>query len=145
MNPRVNDAALVLRLTLAGVIVFYGCRNLFGWFDGPGIAVALTHYDATPGIPRVVSLFLLIFEYCCGAGVLLGFLTRLSAAGIGMIAITALAVTVLPETAGTEFGMRVVTLGMCCALLLTGAGSFSIDRILRKRYGNEGLAGRLMG
>jgi putative oxidoreductase len=136
-----NDAivALVLRLVL-GVIFFpHGMQKLFGWFGGYGFSGSLGWFTGTMGIPALFAVLVILAEGLGSLGLLTGFLTRLSALGIALTMIGAILMVHLPngffmnwdgKKAGEGYEFHLLAIGISVALVISGGGKWSIDRII---------------
>jgi putative oxidoreductase len=78
-------------------------------------------------------------ELIGGIALLVGLLTRLSAAAMIAIQVGAIATVTWARgfsfAAGGGYEYNLALLGMCVALLLTGGGYYSVDRCLTGRRG----------
>ncbi|MBV9849042.1 MAG: DoxX family protein [Armatimonadetes bacterium] len=126
-------ALLALRLVLGIVFMAHGAQKVFGAFGGPGWA------NVIKGMGPVLGVLVPIGEFFGGLGILLGFLTRFSAASIAVIMLGAILKVHLAngffmnwggKQAGEGFEYHLLVIGMCAALLLTGPGLLNIGRSL---------------
>lgn len=136
-------ALLLLRVPLGVIFFAHGSQKLLGLFGGHGLTATLKNFEAHLGIPPVLTLLAIVAEFGGGLGVLCGFLTRLSAAGIATTMAVAiykvhmangffLNVACAPGRGhGIEF--NVALLGMALALVVAGGGQWAIDRFIWKR------------
>ncbi len=133
--------ALIVRLALGIVIFPHGAQKLLGWFGGNGFAGTIQHFTENMGIPYALALLVIIAEFFGSLGLIVGALTRIAAFGIGCVMIGAIVTVHWPHgffmnwsgnKAGEGFEFHILAIGMCLALMLRGAGAFSIDRILGK-------------
>jgi putative oxidoreductase len=92
-NFEITDliAPLMLRIPLGLIFMAHGSQKLLGLFGGQGLTGTLKSFEDKLGIPPIFTLLAILAEFGGGFGVLTGFLTRLSAAGIS-------AVMMLPST-----------------------------------------------
>ncbi|ASP42873.1 hypothetical protein AMR47_19395 [Leptospira interrogans] len=80
--------SLILRL-VAGIVIFpHGALKLLGWIGGYGISGTMGYFIGQ-GIPAPIAFLVIIGESLGALGLIFGFLTRLSAFGIGIIMIGA--------------------------------------------------------
>lgn len=80
--------SLILRL-VAGIVIFpHGAQKLLGWFGGYGFSGTMGYFIGQ-GIPAPIAFLVIIGESLGALGLIFGFLTRLSAFGIGIIMIGA--------------------------------------------------------
>ena len=126
-----------LRLALGVAFVGHGAQKVFGSFGGPGFA-KFTSFPAPFSFMRPSAAWMAaaaLAELVGGALVLLGLFTR-----VGAFLITCVMLTVIfgvlrnkgffaPE--GME--MAVAFLAMALALLITGGGQASVDRMIGGR------------
>lgn len=134
---------LVLRLTLGIVIFPHGAQKLLGWFGGPGVASEIAALESHLGIPAFLTVLVIIAEFFGSLGLIGGFLTRLSAFGIGAVMLGAVFLAHLPfgffmnwfgTQKGEGFEYHLLAIGLAIALLIRGGGAWSVDRLLAGRY-----------
>lgn len=132
---------LVLRLTLGIVIFPHGAQKVLGWFGGGGFSGTLDAFSQYWGIPAFLTVLVIIAEFFGSLGLITGFLTRLSAAGIGLVMLGAMFMVHWSNgffmnwtgaQAGEGFEYHLLTLGIVITLLITGGGRFSVDRSLNR-------------
>ena len=124
---------LILRLVIGGLQAGHGSQKLFGWFSGPGLkgtAGFLESMGLKPGTPWATAAA--ASEFGGGTLTTLGFLHPLGPLGtIGaMVMATAKAHWGKPIWAsqgGAE--LPVMNMAAALALMLTGPGRFSLDRV----------------
>ena len=134
---------LLLRLSLGVIFIAHGSQKLFGAFGGYGLTATFNAFEEKLGIPPVLTLLAIIAEFGGGIGVLCGFLTRLSALGIASVMAMAmykvhavhgffLNMPCLPGKGhGIEFNLALI--GMALALVFTGGGAWSVDRLIWRK------------
>src|SRR5258708_29237740 len=124
---------LILRLVMGGLLVGHGSQKLFVWFSGPGLkgtAGFLESMGLKPGTPWATAAT--ASELGGGTLPTLGLLHPLGPLGtIGaMVMATAKAHWGKPIWAsqgGAE--LPVINMAAALALMLTGLGRFSLDRV----------------
>ncbi|HYR21218.1 MAG TPA: DoxX family protein [Myxococcales bacterium] len=136
-----NDpAALVMRLALGLVFFAHGGQKVLGWWGGYGASATIQGF-AKMGLPPVVTVLIMAAELGGGILLILGFLTRLAALGIGCVMAGALflvhaKVGFFMNWAGTQkgegFEYHILALGLAIALLIKGGGALSVDRALAR-------------
>jgi putative oxidoreductase len=136
-----NDpAALVMRLALGLVFFAHGGQKVLGWWGGYGASATIQGF-AKMGLPPVVTVLIMAAELGGAILLILGFLTRLAALGIGCVMAGALfmvhaKVGFFMNWAGTQkgegFEYHILALGLAIALLIKGGGALSVDRALTR-------------
>jgi len=136
---------LILRVFLGCVIFFHGGQKLMGWFGGNGFDGTMGFFTTKLGFPAVIAFLVIIGESFGALGLITGFLTRLSAAGVAMIMLGAIAMVHwsngifmnwMGNQAGEGFEFHLLALGLAIPLILYGGGKFSVDQIIEKKLLN---------
>lgn len=121
---------LVQRLGIAAVFFQSGRTKVEGWFTIPDTTVELFSSEyALPLLPPDIAAYLAAgAEHLFPALLVLGLFTRLSAAGLlGMTMV--IQIFVYPDAWWTEHSLW---MAMQLALIVRGAGLFSLDALLSK-------------
>ena len=136
-----NDVALTtLRLVLGVVFLAHGSQKMLGWFGGYGFHGTMGFFEHL-GMPAPVAFLVICTEFFGGLGLIVGLLTRIAALGIGVEMIGAIFMVHLPNgffmnwygtQKGEGFEYHLLAIAVAAALLLRGAGAFSLDRALSK-------------
>ncbi len=135
-----DDVALLILRVLLGVVFFpHGMQKLFGWFGGYGFSGTFGFFTGSMGIPAIFAFLAIIAEGLGWLGLITGFLTRLSAFGIG----TNMAVAVLMfhykfgifmnwdgKQAGEGFEYHLLAIAIALALIIRGGGKWSVDKAI---------------
>ncbi len=133
-------ASFMIRIPLGMIFLAHGSQKLFGLFGGNGLTSTFRIFEEKLGIPPIFTLLAIIAEFGGGLGVLTGFLTRLSAAGIASVMAVAIYkvhwvngffmnANCLPGKGhGSEFALAL--LGMALYLMIAGGGKWCIDRLI---------------
>lgn len=129
-------APLLLRVALASVFIYHGLEKVRPE-NGYGIRWAqMMKEDAPPVLINAPPLQLLVAwgELLGGVAVALGIMTRLAA--LGLIIIMCGAVFTYSGQHGFSavekgYEYNFVLILMCAALLLSGPGTFSLDRVIK--------------
>lgn len=137
----VNDVALTILRVVLGVVFFaHGAQKMLGWFGGFGFHATIGFFGHI-GIPAPVGVLVICIEFFGGLGLIFGLLTRIAALGIACDMIGAMFIVHLPNGffmnwMGSQRGEGVeyhlLVLAMAAALLLRGAGAFSLDHAFSK-------------
>ncbi len=130
----VDTSLLALRLIVGVIFAAHGAQKVLGLFGGPGLAGM---YSMMGPLGILVS----VGEFFGGLGLIVGFLTRFSAASLIVIMLGAIGMVhgkngfflgMGPEStladAGFEYNLALI--GLLLPILLAGPGQFSIGRFL---------------
>src|SRR6202140_265098 len=136
-----NDVAFaLLRVVLGVVFLAHGSQKMLGLFGGYGFHATMEFFTHM-GMPAAVAFLIICTEFFGGLGLIFGLLTRIAALGISGLMIGAIFMVHLPNgffmnwmgtQKGEGFEYHLLALAMAAALLLRGAGAFSLDRTLSK-------------
>ena len=129
---QIDTALAVLRVVLGITFIMHGGQKLFVYgFAGVSGAFAQMGIPA----PGLLGPFVAFVEFFGGIAILLGLLTRLAALGIAATMAVAILTVHLKNgffaPTGVEFPLAL--LGSAIALIITGAGDFSLDAVVGKR------------
>ena len=129
---------LVLRLTLAVVMFAHGAQKALGWFGGTGLRGTLDFLRKS-GVPSPVAVLTIMAEFLGPLGLAVGLLTRVAALGIAAVMLGAI-LTVHRQhgffmnwygnAQGEGFEYHVLVIGLAVALVLNGAGVWSLDAVI---------------
>ena len=129
---------LALRLTLAVVMFAHGAQKTLGWFGGYGLRGTLDSLRKS-GVPSPVALLAIMAEFLGPLGLAVGLLTRVAALGIAAVMLGAI-LTVhrrygffmnwYGNEQGEGFEYHVLAIGLAVALVLNGAGMWSVDAMI---------------
>jgi len=132
----------LLRAVLGTVMFAHGAQKLLGWFGGYGFDATIGFFGQALGIPAPVAMLVVIAEFFGGLGLISGFLTRLSAAGVAAVMAGAVYFTHLPngffmnwsgQQAGEGYEYHLLVAAMAGALAVLGGGWASIDSLVAGR------------
>jgi len=135
-------AGLILRLTLGIVMFPHGAQKLLGWYGGFGFTGTLGFFTEQMHLPWLIAFLIIIGEFFGSLGLLVGFLTRFSAASIGVIMLGAISLVHSPhgffmnwagKQAGEGYEYHLLVLGISIALVIIGAGRWSVDGLIAKQ------------
>lgn len=130
----IDLALLILRLVLGAVFVAHGAQKLFGSFGGPGLKGTSGFFDQL-GLRPAGTLALLagLAEFVGGLLVAVGFLTPIAAIAL-IVVMGVAAFTVHLQNgffaAGGGYEFNLALAGIALALLVAGAGAYSLDGAL---------------
>lgn len=133
---------VVLRAMLALVIFPHGAQKLFGWFGGFGFEGTMNYFTTTVGLPWVIGFLVILFESVGTFLLLIGAGTRIMAFAYLLLATGILFTSHVQHgfflnwygnQAGEGYEYFLLWIAMALALLISGAGKYSIDRLLVKK------------
>lgn len=133
-------APLMVRIPLGLIFMAHGSQKLLGLFGGQGLTGTFKTFEEKMGIPPIFTLLAIIAEFGGGFGILSGFLTRLSAAGLSAVMLVAIYKVHwingfflnIGCVAGRGHGIEynIALLGMALYLLIAGGGRWCLDRLV---------------
>ncbi len=133
-------APLMIRIPLGLIFMAHGSQKLLGLFGGQGLTGTFRTFEDKMGIPPIFTLLAIIAEFGGGFGILTGFLTRLSAAGLSAVMLVAMykvhwingfflnGACIAGRGHGIEY--NIALLGMALYLLIAGGGRWCLDRLV---------------
>ncbi len=131
---------LIIRIPLGIIMMAHGSQKLFGIWGGAGLAGTFKIFEEKFGIPPIFTLLAILAEFVGGLGILIGFLTRISAASIMGVMFVAISKVLIgngfflrgPSGDGIEFAFALFS--MAFYLLVVGGGTWCIDRMIFKDF-----------
>ena len=133
---------LILRVMLGVVMFPHGAQKLLGWYGGFGFAGTLGFFTEQMHLPWLVALLVIIGESFGSLGLLIGLLTRFTAASMALIMVGAIGLVHWPngffmnwfgKQAGEGFEYHLLVIAICAALVIIGAGKWSVDGVIAKK------------
>ncbi len=129
-SPRQLGLGLAaLRLAVAAVFINHGRQKLFV-FGFAGVTGAFTHMGVP--VPGLMGPFIGLLEFFGGIALAIGLLTRLFALGFVFDMLGAILLVQLKRGFG-GFELEFLLLVSSLALVLAGAGGFSVDAMIDRR------------
>ncbi len=127
---------LLLRLALGIVFFAHGAQKLLGWFGGYGWNGTMGFLTQTVHLAPPIAGLVIFLEFFAGIALILGFLTRPAALGIALVMLGAAFTVHLPngffmDKGGVEYAFVLFLVALF--LLISGAGTISIDRLISNR------------
>lgn len=128
-----NYVALILRITLGGVMLPHGLQKAFGLFGGPGFEGAMQFLGSQFG--SVIAFLVILGESLGALLLILGFLTRFCALSIGVILAGAVAFVHAKNGffAPQGFEYHLLAMGIALSLVIRGGGAWSVDSLLASK------------
>jgi len=133
---------LILRMTLGLVMFPHGAQKLLGWYGGFGFDGTMGFFTQQMGMPWLIALLVIIGESFGSVALLLGLLTRFTAASLSVIMLGAITMVHVPhgffmnwfgKQQGEGYEYHLLVIGIAAALLVTGAGRWSVDRMIAEK------------
>lgn len=133
---------LILRVTLGLVMFPHGAQKLLGWYGGFGFGGTMNFFTEAMHLPWLVAFLIIIGEFFGSLGLLAGFLTRFSAASIGVIMLGAVSLVHWPhgffmnwfgKQQGEGYEYHLLVIGIAIALMIAGAGRWSVDKLVAEK------------
>ncbi len=119
----------------------HGAQKLLGWWGGFGFHRSMRYFSDVVHLPAPLGLLVIVAESFGALALMLGFVTRVAAAGIAVVMLGALVTTHLPNgffmnwfgnQAGEGFELDLLIFGLALPLVALGGGSLSVDaRLVR--------------
>lgn len=130
-------STLALRLPIGIIFMAHGAQKLFGWFGGYGLEGTggwMESIGLAPGF--IMALLAGSAEFFGGMFILLGLLTRASAAVLAMTMVVAIVCVHLQNglfmsNNGYEFGLAL--LAASTSLVFSGAGKTALDNVINNK------------
>ena len=129
--------ALALRIPAAIIFIAHGAQKLFAWFGGYGLE-GTGQWMASIGLEPGYQMALLAgsAEFFGGIALLIGLMVRPAALVLAVTMLVAIYSVhfvngLFMSANGYEFALTL--LAITVALVISGAGKFSVDNLLNKR------------
>jgi len=128
----VDVALLIARVIVGAVFMAHGAQKLFGAFGGPGLS-------AFVGMMGPLGYLVAIGEFFGGLGLVVGFLSRFSAASIIVIMLGAIGMVHgkvgffmnwMGNQGGEGFEYHLLAIGILLVILIAGPGRYALARSL---------------
>jgi len=137
-----SNASTIIRIVLGLILFPHGAQKMLGWFGGYGFNGTMGFLTGTAGLPWIMAFLVIAIEFFGAIALIVGFATRIVAVGIislftGIIATSHLQngffMNWYGNLKGEGYEFHLLIIGMAIALLISGAGKWSIDYALQKK------------
>lgn len=134
-----NFVPTVLRIVLGVVFFAHGAQKMLGWFGGYGFHATMGSFTHRMHIPAPLAFLVICAEFFGGLGLIVGLLARLAALALACDMLVALFLVhvhngFFMNWTGTKhaegFEYHLLALALLFAILVRGAGIFSLDRLI---------------
>lgn len=131
----------VLRVLLGIVFLPHGAQKIFGWFGGHGFSGTMEGFEKM-GIPAFLALLAIMAESLGPLGLITGLFTRIAAFGIATNMVVAVILLHFKygffmnwfgKQQGEGFEYHILVIAIAIALMIKGAGRWSIDGLIAKK------------
>lgn len=145
-QTRDDKVMALLRLVLGVVFFAHGAQKMLGWFGGYGFRGTMGFFMQMMHIPAIFGFLAIAAEFFGGLGLIFGLLTRIAALGVSVVMLVAIFMVHLTNGffmnwAGQQKGegieYHLLVLAMTVALMIRGAGAFSLDRAISGPQGGK--------
>jgi len=137
-----SNISTIIRIVLGLIIFPHGAQKMLGWFGGYGFNGTMGFLTGTAGLPWIIAFLVIAIEFFGAIALIVGFATRIVAVGIislftGIIATSHLQngffMNWYGNLKGEGYEFHLLIIGMAIALLVSGAGKWSVDYALQKK------------
>ena len=142
-----NDIATTILRLVVGVVFFaHGAQKMLGWYGGYGFSGTMGFFTGMMHIPAPFAFLAIAAEFFGGLGLIFGLLTRVAAFGIFCNMAVAVAMVhhnfgLFMNWTGAQKGegyeYHLLVLAMMVFLMIRGAGTASVDRLLSSRTSDK--------
>jgi putative oxidoreductase len=138
---RASIGLAIVRIMTGIIFIAHGGQKLFS-FGFAGVTQGFTQMGAP--MPGITGPLVSLIEFFGGIALVIGLLTRLAASGIAAVMVGAILLVHLPAGFFLPNGYEFVLLLLCIAiaLIVGGAGPFSVDDAIARRRAARVSAGR---
>jgi putative oxidoreductase len=128
----IDVALLIARIIVGVVFMAHGAQKLFGAFGGPGLS-------AVVGMMGPLGYLVSVGEFFGGLGLVVGFLSRFSAASIIVIMLGAIGMVHgkvgffmnwMGNQGGEGFEYHLLAIAILLVILIAGPGRYALGRSL---------------
>jgi len=137
-----SNASTIIRIVVGLILFPHGAQKILGWFGGYGFNGTMGFLTGTAGLPWIIAFLVIAIEFFGAIALIVGFATRIVAVGIislftGIIATSHLQngffMNWYGNLKGEGYEFHLLIIGMAIALLVSGAGKWSVDYALQKK------------
>ena len=136
----------IVRIVLGVVFFAHGAQKALGWFGGAGLQSTVRVFREQLRIPAPLALLSVAAEFLGGLGLIVGLLSRIAALGIAVVMIVALVavhgkfgffMNWYGEKQGHGIEYHILVLALALAVMVKGAGAFSLDQVLYQHISDQ--------
>jgi putative oxidoreductase len=137
-----SNASTIIRIVLGLILFPHGAQKMLGWFGGYGFSGTMGFLTGTAGLPWIIAFLVIAIEFFGAIALIFGFATRIVSVGIISL-FTGIILTSHFQNGffmnwygnlkGEGYEFHLLIIGMAIALLVSGAGKWSVDYALQKK------------
>ena len=141
-----QSTALTISRVMLGLVLFpHGAQKLLGWFGGYGFNATMGFLTGAMNLPWIFAFLVIIIEFFGALALIFGMGTRIISVAIiflfaGIIFTShgqnGFFMNWGGKQAGEGFEYHLLVLAMAVTLLIGGAGKWSVDYAVQKKYAN---------
>ncbi|MBS1690211.1 MAG: DoxX family protein [Bacteroidetes bacterium] len=137
-----NDSwtGLILRFSLGAIMFTHGAQKSIGVFGGSGFKASMNYFTDVMKLPGLIAFAVITIEFIGSLCLIAGIGTRICA--ILMIAVMLGAIFTVNykngffmnwygSQQGEGYEYHLLVIAICTALLCTGGGKFSMDKLIQ--------------
>ena len=136
----------IVQIVLGVVFFAHGAQKALGWFGGTGLQSTVRVFREHLRIPAPLEVLAVAAEFLGGLGLIVGLLSRIAALGIAVVMIVALLavhwkfgffMNWYGEKQGHGIEYHILVLALALAVMVKGAGAFSLDQVLYQHISDQ--------
>ena len=142
-------APLISRLILGIAMFPHGAQKVLGWYGGHGFSATMKTLTESMQLPTVIAFLVIVAEFAGSIALVLGFLSRLAALGIGSVMIGAILTVHAAhgffmnwsgKQEGEGFEYHLLAIGLALVVVIYGGGKASVDAMIARRCSARSLS-----
>lgn len=139
LHTNTDWVQFAVRIILGIVFFAHGAQKMLGWFKGPGLKNSIKSLDEHMHIPAALGFVAIAAEFFGGAGLIVGLLSRIAAAGIAVIMVVAIVrvhgrhglfLNWFGDREGHGYEYHLLALALAIVVIVRGSGALSLDHVL---------------
>jgi putative oxidoreductase len=137
-----NWTGLVLRLTLALIMIPHAIQHTTGGLGGYGYTGVMGYFTQTLHIPWIIAFLVIVIEVVTPILLIIGLASRISAALLIILMLGIIFTShvqfgffmnFLGNQKGEGYEYHLLYIGLAIASLLEGSGIYSVDRLIDEK------------
>ena len=138
-----NDwTGLIIRMTIGLILFPHGAQKMLGLFGGFGFAGTMSFFTGTLHFPWLIGFSVIFIEFFGSLSLIAGFASRIWSSLVLVLMIGIVFTSHIHngffmnwsgQLQGEGYEYHLLVIGMALALLISGAGKWSVDYALQKK------------